>query len=144
MARKASIAPLVWIDCELYCYITDRELNLLDEEGHKTVVHYEKEVLDNMGDWCIIPRVLESTDIPFHAWNPVHFDHAFLARHCPSVVEHQHCRIIYVSTEKEEVVYREVRWKTFSHDAGMDTLGSIGELRYYGSVIFDGKNREVG
>jgi len=37
---------------QICCYITDYELNLLDEEGYETVIHYEKEVLDRMDDWC--------------------------------------------------------------------------------------------
>ncbi|KAG0129280.1 hypothetical protein HOY82DRAFT_579810 [Tuber indicum] len=134
MFDRGRLNPSWGVILQLYCYITDRELNLLDEEGHKTVVHYEKEVLDNMGDWCIIPRVLESTVTIAQATEGIL---TCIKKLVPGKGYSLPCL-------ESEVVYREVRWKTFSHDAGMDTLGSIGELRYYGSVIFDGKNREVG
>ncbi|CAZ83917.1 unnamed protein product [Tuber melanosporum] len=188
MAPGASTAPLVWIDCEMTgldpnedvilqicCYITDHELNLLDEEGHETVIHYEKEVLVKMDDWCqkthsstgLISRVLESAvtvtqategllayikkhvpekGIAFLAGNSVHYDRVFLARYYPSVVEHLHHRIIDVSTVKEAVkmwcseeVYGRVPEKKSLHEARMDILESIEELRYYKRVVFDGK-----
>ncbi|PUU74297.1 ribonuclease H-like domain-containing protein [Tuber borchii] len=187
MAPKAS-TPLVWIDCEMtgldpsedvilqiYCYITDHELNLLDEEGYETVVHYEKEVLNTMGDWCqkthsstgLIARVLESTvtvaqategflayikkwlsgrGVAFLAGNSVHHDRAFLPRYYTSVADHLHHRIIDVSTVKEAVrmwcfdeVHAGVPAKKLLHEARMDILESIEELRYYKGVILDGK-----
>ncbi|KAG0128271.1 hypothetical protein HOY82DRAFT_580144 [Tuber indicum] len=126
MSQKASVAPLVWIDCELCYYITNHELNVPDEEGHGAVVHYEKEA------------------VAFLAGNSVHFDRAFLARHYPSVVEHLHHRIIDILTVKEAEVYGEVPGKKFSHEAGMDILGGKGELSYYKSVAFHGKKRSWG
>lgn len=37
---------------QICCYITDFELNILDNGGFETVIHYEKPVLDKMGEWC--------------------------------------------------------------------------------------------
>ncbi|RPA91977.1 ribonuclease H-like protein [Choiromyces venosus 120613-1] len=188
MAFKASTSPLVWIDCEMTglnpnedvilqicCYITDHKLKLLDEEGYETVIHYEKEVLGKMGDWCqkthsstgLITRVLESAvtvaqaneellayvkkyvpekNVALLAGNSVHFDRVFLARAYPSVVEHLHRRIMDVSTVKEAVkmwcseeVYGKAPVKKLQHEARMDILESIEELRYYKGTVFDGK-----
>ncbi|PWW79385.1 ribonuclease H-like protein [Tuber magnatum] len=188
MTLRSSTAPLVWIDCEMTgldpsedvilqicCYITDHELNLLDEEGYETVIHYEKEVLDRMEDWCqnthsstgLITRVLESTvtvaqategllayikkfvpvkGVALLAGNSIHCDRVFLARYYPSVVEHLHYRILDVSTVKEAVrmwcsreVNGKIPVKKLLHEARMDVLESIEELRYYKRAVFDGK-----
>lgn len=61
---EAKDGALVWIDCEMTglnveseriieiaCIITDGQLNLLDE-GVNYVIRTDKEVLDNMNDWC--------------------------------------------------------------------------------------------
>ena len=37
----------------LCCLITDAELNLLDDKGFDATIHHDKEVLDEMDDWCI-------------------------------------------------------------------------------------------
>ena len=66
--RRMSTAandPLVWIDCEMtgldpdtdsileiYCLITDGQLELLDPVGWGTVVHQSKERMDAMDEWC--------------------------------------------------------------------------------------------
>ncbi|CUS08181.1 unnamed protein product [Tuber aestivum] len=188
MTSRTSIAPLVWIDCEMTgldpsedvilqicCYITDHKLNLLDKEGYETVIHYEKEILDKMDGWCqkthsstgLIARVLESTvtvaqateellayikklvpekGVAFLAGNSIHCDRDFLVRYYPSITEHLHYRIIDVSTVKEAVrmwcskeVYGGVPVKKLLHEARMDILESIEELRYYKEAVFDGK-----
>ena len=76
----------------------------------------------------------------------MHCDRVFLARYYPSVVEHLHYRIIDVSTVKEAVrmwcsdeVYAKAPVKKLRHEARMDILESIEELRYYKGVVFDGK-----
>ena len=64
MPESRSKHPLVWIDCEmtgldtskdtimsLACFVTDYELNMLDD-GYEAVVHHSKEQLDQMGEWC--------------------------------------------------------------------------------------------
>ncbi|KAL8801361.1 MAG: hypothetical protein Q9223_007504 [Gallowayella weberi] len=66
MPSGPSTDPLVWIDCEmtgldvendeiisLCCFITDAQLQLLDEKGWEAVVHLEKSRLDSMDEWCI-------------------------------------------------------------------------------------------
>lgn len=37
---------------EVFCIITDRDLNIVDEEGFGTVVHQSKERMDQMDEWC--------------------------------------------------------------------------------------------
>ncbi|KAL8388392.1 hypothetical protein RB595_009274 [Gaeumannomyces hyphopodioides] len=136
--------PLVWIDCEMtgldpesediieiFCLITDGELNLADEEGWGAAVHLPKERMDQMGEWCtrthaqtgLTERVLASDVTPEKAaedllayirkyvpepgvaqlaGNSVHHDRAFLRRGpYARVVEHLHYRILDVSSIKE-------------------------------------------
>ncbi|CAE6420805.1 unnamed protein product [Rhizoctonia solani] len=58
--------PLVWIDCEMTgldpesdriieiaVFITNGNLDLVDEVGCHYVVRTDKQVLDNMGEWCV-------------------------------------------------------------------------------------------
>lgn len=65
MPESRSKHPLVWIDCEmtgldlskdtvmsLCCFITDAQLNLLDETGYEAVIHHSQSQLDAMGEWC--------------------------------------------------------------------------------------------
>ncbi|KXS13213.1 exonuclease family protein [Gonapodya prolifera JEL478] len=135
--------PLVWIDCEMtglnpdkdhileICVvITDADLNVV-AEGPEIIIRYEKEVLDQMGEWCVkhhgesglTARVLDSKTtlsdaqkqiidfIKSHvgkgeaclAGNSVHADKMFLVREFPEVVEWLHYRIVDVSTLKELV-----------------------------------------
>ncbi|KAF2224679.1 ribonuclease H-like domain-containing protein [Elsinoe ampelina] len=65
MPESRSREPLVWIDCEmtglntssdtimsLACFVTDHELNLLDEDGYEAVITHSQEEMDAMGEWC--------------------------------------------------------------------------------------------
>ena len=65
MPESRSKHPLVWIDCEmtgldlskdtvmsLCCFVTDAQLNLLDETGYEAVIHHSQSQLDAMGEWC--------------------------------------------------------------------------------------------
>ncbi|KAI5198909.1 ribonuclease H-like protein [Aureobasidium subglaciale] len=65
MPESRSKHPLVWIDCEmtgldlakdtvmsLCCFVTDAQLNLLDDKGYEAVIHHTQEQLDAMGEWC--------------------------------------------------------------------------------------------
>lgn len=58
--------PLVWVDCEMTgldavndhiievcCLLTDGDLNILEPEGFEAIIHYPKEVMDSMNEWCI-------------------------------------------------------------------------------------------
>ncbi|KAL2157406.1 hypothetical protein VTH06DRAFT_6098 [Thermothelomyces fergusii] len=135
---------LVWIDCEMtgldpdsdsiieiYCLITDGQLNLLDECGWGVVVNHSKERMAMMDEWCtrvhgnsgLIAAAIESTVTPQQAadgllayiqkyvpkkgtallaGNSVHADRAFL-RKAPynKVIDHLHYRILDVSSIKE-------------------------------------------
>ncbi|KAG8888082.1 hypothetical protein FRB98_008419 [Tulasnella sp. 332] len=134
--------PIVWIDCEMTgldykkdriieiaVLITNKDLELVDD-GLEFVIHTDKDVLDNMNEWCVdqhgksglTQACLESPHqyadvsasvlsyvkewIPQHragvlAGSSVHCDKAFLAEGMPDLVEHLHYRIIDVSTVKE-------------------------------------------
>lgn len=65
MPESRSKEPLVWIDCEmtgldlskdtvmsLACFITDYDLNILDEEGYEAIISHSQEQMDAMGEWC--------------------------------------------------------------------------------------------
>ncbi|KAK4207319.1 oligoribonuclease [Rhypophila decipiens] len=137
-------AAFVWIDCEMtglntdtdviieiFCLVTDSQLNLLDETGWGTVVHQTKERMDAMDEWCtrvhgesgLTAAVIESTVTPDQAadgllayvtkWAPkarsallagnsVHADLAFLRKEpYKKVIDHLHYRILDVSSIKE-------------------------------------------
>ncbi|KAM7197670.1 oligoribonuclease [Naviculisporaceae sp. PSN 640] len=141
---KQSEAAFVWIDCEMtglnpdsdsiieiFCLVTDSQLNLLDESGWGTVIHQPKERMDAMDEWCtrvhgesgLTAAVLESTVSPDQAadelldyvtkWAPrartallagnsVHADLAFLRKKpYKRVIDHLHYRILDVSSIKE-------------------------------------------
>ncbi|KAK8085539.1 Exonuclease [Apiospora hydei] len=134
---------LVWIDCEMtgldpdkeeiieiFCIITDGNLNVMDEAGWGTVIHQSKERMDMMDEWCtkthektgLTAKVLASTVTPEQAadellayiqkhvperrallaGNSVHADRAFLRKEpYKKVTRHLHHRILDVSTLKE-------------------------------------------
>ncbi|QIW95066.1 hypothetical protein AMS68_000584 [Peltaster fructicola] len=144
MPESRSTESLVWIDCEmtgldsendtimsLACFITDPELNLLDEHGYEAFVHHTQEQIDAMGDWCrdhhgksgLSEACLHSTTtaedaasglleyvtalIPQRrrallAGNSVHADRSFLMK-APwnTTLKHLHHRILDVSSIKE-------------------------------------------
>ncbi|KAL8834160.1 MAG: hypothetical protein Q9176_007638 [Flavoplaca citrina] len=136
--------PLVWIDCEmtgldvdndeiisLCCFITDAQLNLVDEKGFEAIIHLEKSRLDAMDEWCTATHgksglteasiastttAQEAADgllayiemyVPrarrgLLAGNTVHADKAFLRKPpFDSVIRHLHYRILDVSSIKE-------------------------------------------
>ncbi|KAI1073933.1 ribonuclease H-like protein [Whalleya microplaca] len=62
----ASNGALVWIDCEMtgldpdreeiieiFCIITTKNLEVLDDNGWGTVVHQSQERMNQMDEWCI-------------------------------------------------------------------------------------------
>ena len=116
---------------EIFCMITDDQLNLVDENGWGTVVHQLKERMDLMDEWCTrthgesgltnavinstttadqaaqellgyVQRFVPSRRVALLAGNSVHADQAFL-RKAPykQVLEHLHYRILDVSSIKE-------------------------------------------
>ena len=65
MPETRSKWPLVWIDCEMTgldydndtimsvaCFITDYNLELLDEQGYEAVITHSQRQMDDMGEWC--------------------------------------------------------------------------------------------
>lgn len=115
----------------LACFITDSDLNLLDEEGFEAVIHHNKEELSGMGEWCIkhhgesgltqacldskttaeeaangvlhyIQKYVPKARTALLAGNSVHADKAFLAKPpYKNVIDHLHYRILDVSSIKE-------------------------------------------
>ncbi|KAK4155352.1 hypothetical protein C8A00DRAFT_31778 [Chaetomidium leptoderma] len=116
---------------EIYCLITDGQLECVDESGWGTVVHQTSERMALMDEWCtrvhgesgLTAAVVESTvtaqqaaegllayiqkhvperGVALLAGNSVHADRAFL-RKAPynKVLDHLHYRILDVSSIKE-------------------------------------------
>lgn len=113
------------------CFVTDSNLDLLDENGFETIIHHSKEELDTMGDWCkkhhgdsgLTQACLDSTTTPSQAandllryirtyvprgriallaGNSVHADKAFLIKQpYKPIIDHLHYRILDVSSIKE-------------------------------------------
>ncbi|KAJ9157358.1 Ribonuclease H-like protein [Pleurostoma richardsiae] len=137
-------APLVWIDCEMtgldpdsdeiieiFCLLTDGNLELIDPAGWGTVVHQPKARMDLMDDWCTrthrdsgltaavissavtpeeaaegllayIQKYIPQRRVALLAGNSVHADRAFLRKEpYRKVVDHLHHRLMDVSTIKE-------------------------------------------
>lgn len=113
------------------CFVTDADLNLLDEEGFEAVIHHDKQTLDKMDDWCTqhhgdsgltqaciqsktttaeaaenllsyIRKHVPKPRTALLAGNSVHADRAFLVKPpYAPVIEHLHYRILDVSSIKE-------------------------------------------
>lgn len=113
------------------CFVTDSDLNLLDEEGFEAVIHHSEEDLNKMGEWCtkhhgdsgLTQACINSTTTPEQAaaglleyiqtyvpkkrtallaGNSVHADKAFLIKPpYKAVIDHLHYRILDVSSIKE-------------------------------------------
>ncbi|EHL01467.1 putative Oligoribonuclease, mitochondrial [Glarea lozoyensis 74030] len=147
---------------EIFCLITDGDLNLLDEEGWGAVIHQEKETMDKMDDWCtkthgengLTAAVLSSTTTAEEASESllayvknVHADKAFLRKEpYKKVNDYLSHRILDVSTIKEAArrwcdkeVVRGRPEKKLLHKAKDDILESIEEARYYKEAIFQKK-----
>lgn len=115
----------------LACFITDHNLNLLDDCGFEAVIQHSKEELVQMGEWCTqhhgdsgltqaclvstttseeaakgllqyIQKYVPKPRTALLAGNSVHADKSFLIK-APydSVIEHLHYRILDVSSIKE-------------------------------------------
>lgn len=115
----------------LACFVTDRNLALLDERGYEAVIKHSRQELDAMGEWCkqhhgasgLTDACIASTTtadeaaaalfayITEHvpdkrrallAGNTVHADKAFLLKEpWTKVIKHLHHRILDVSSIKE-------------------------------------------
>jgi oligoribonuclease (3'-5' exoribonuclease) len=130
---------------EIFCIITNGNLDLLDEQGWGATIHQTKERMDLMDDWCtkthrdsgLTAAVLASKTTPQQAaddlfeyitkyapeskrallaGNSVHADKAFLRKEpYKKVMDHLYHRILDVSTIKEAAV----RWSTLDILAGV-------------------------
>ena len=115
----------------LACFITNYELELVDEKGYEAVVQHSQEQLDAMGDWCkdhhgasgltqscltssttaeqaadellaYIQKYVPDRRRALLSGNTVHADRSFLVREpWKKVVSHLHHRILDVSAIKE-------------------------------------------
>jgi oligoribonuclease len=115
----------------LACFVTDYELNVLDEAGYEAVIRHSQEQLDAMGEWCrehhgasgLSAACLASTTTAEQAseelyqyilkfaperkrallaGNTVHADRTFLVQEpWRKVVSHLHHRLLDVSAIKE-------------------------------------------
>ena len=113
------------------CFVTDADLNLLDESGFEAVVHHDQATLDGMGPWCrdthgrsgltaacresttsseatadgllaYIQRYVPTPRTGLLAGNSVHADKDFLVQPPYSkVIDYLHYRILDVSSIKE-------------------------------------------
>lgn len=130
---------------QISCFVTDAQLNVLDDKGFDTIIHHPKSTLDTMDEWCTRTHAstgltaaaiastttsdLAATDLLAYvrrhvpkprtallAGNSVHADRAFLSK-APydKVLGHLHYRILDVSSIKEAVR----RWGT------ADVLGLV-------------------
>lgn len=115
----------------LACFITDHELNLLDQDGYEAIIHHSKEDLDRMDEWCTkhhgqsgltetcikstltaeqaadgllryIKEYVPTKRTGLLAGNSVHADKSFLVKAPYNIVtDHLHYRILDVSSIKE-------------------------------------------
>lgn len=116
---------------EIYCLITTGNLELLDEEGFHAIIHWPKDRMDQMDDWCtnthagsgLTEAVIQSTTTPQQAadglyayiikhvpevrrailaGNSIHADRMFL-RQAPydKALDHMHYRLLDVTSIKE-------------------------------------------
>ena len=139
----------------LCCFITDADLNLLEEYGFEAIIRHDKSILDRMDDWCttthgksgLTRACLESTTTPSEAaqellqyikhfvpeqrsgllaGNSVHCDKEFLSR-APydAVIRHLHHRILDVSSIKEAAR----RWSTTEALAGRPKKKGLHQAR---------------
>lgn len=113
------------------CFVTDSQLNSLDDDGWEATIHHEKSALDHMNDWCISTHgqsgltavaiastvtaqeaaeaMLEYVIIwvpekgkALLAGNSVHCDKEFLKKPPYNMIlDHLHYRILDVSSIKE-------------------------------------------
>jgi oligoribonuclease len=115
----------------LACFVTDHNLNLLDEDGFEAIIHHSEAELDRMGEWCTkhhgdsgltqacidslttaaqaaegllryIKQYVPKARTGLLAGNSVHADKSFLVKYpYNAVIDHLHYRILDVSSIKE-------------------------------------------
>ena len=115
------------------CFITDAQLNLLDDNGFDIVIHHDQARLSSMGEWCTrthgesgltktatestvtaeeaaqqllayIKSYVPSARTGLLAGNSIHADKMFLSKPpFNSILAHLHYRLLDVSAIKEAV-----------------------------------------
>jgi|SRR5690242_2572434 len=115
----------------LAAFVTDADLNILDEEGYEAIIHHDKEQLDRMGEWCTrhhgesgltqacldsattaeaaaegllqyIKKFAPERRTALIAGNSIHADRGFLVLPpYKPIIDHLHYRIFDVSSIKE-------------------------------------------
>ena len=118
---------------QISCFVTDYQLNILDERGWDATIQHPKSTLDSMNEWCVkthgstglTKAVLASSTTAEQAaaglleyirefaprprkallaGNSVHADKAFLSiEPYNKIIDHLHHRILDVSSIKEAV-----------------------------------------
>jgi oligoribonuclease len=141
---------------EAAIHVSDPVLSAMDnwcqrthaETGLTSRVRVSETSIDRAADELLtyIKALVPAPRTGILAGNSVHVDRSFLERGCPEVVKHLNYRILDVSTVKEAVrmwcseeVWGGVPRKEERHEAKMDILESIEEMRYYKKTLFDGK-----
>jgi oligoribonuclease (3'-5' exoribonuclease) len=147
--------PDIDVIIEIFCIITNGDLNLVDEQGWGTTVHQTKERMDMMDDWCtkthrdsgLTAAVIASNTTPQQAadnlfeyikkyvpeskrallaGNSVHADKAFLRKEpYKKVVDHLHHRILDISTIKEAAI----RWSSLDILAGVPVKNGLHQAK---------------
>ena len=113
------------------CFVTDSQLQILDDHGWEAIIHHEKSALDKMNEWCItthsksgltsaaiaskttsqeaadgllgyVKRLVPESGTGLLAGNSVHCDKEFLKKPpYNKILEYLHYRILDVSSIKE-------------------------------------------
>lgn len=139
--------PDIDVIIEIFCIITNGDLDVVDNHGLGLTIHQTKERMDMMDDWCtkthrdsgLTAAVISSNMSPQQAadelfryiktyvpeaerallaGNSVHADKAFLRKEpYKKVMDHLHHRILDVSTIKEAAI----RWSSLDVLAGVPT-----------------------
>jgi oligoribonuclease len=140
---------------EIFCVITNGNLDVLDEAGWGATIHQTKDTMDRMDEWCtkthgdsgLTAAVLASSTTPEQAaddlfayiqkfvpqpkrallaGNTVHADKAFL-RKAPyaKIIKHLHHRILDVSSIKEAAK----RWSSLDILTGVPQKKGLHQAR---------------
>jgi len=137
------------------CFVTDYNLNFLDEIGFEVVIHRSKEVMDAMDEWCtnthaksgLTAKVLASEITPEQAaeqllnyvkelvpqsgkailaGNTIHQDRAFLRKPpFAPLVDHLHHRLLDISSLKEAMR----RWSSKEINKGSPAKRGLHDAR---------------
>lgn len=128
--EMTGLDPEVDTILEIATIVTDKDLNIL-AEGPNMAIHHDKQMLDNMNEWCkkqhvasgLSDRVMASgielaqaeaetlafirlyanaRTVPL-CGNSIHQDRRFLVRYMPQLEAYLHYRMVDVSTIKELV-----------------------------------------